>query len=102
MSNGRRVVCMCPQGEGRNTDKVLSSLEWSGCAHECVLHGGVWLCVIKTESALWKCTQELKWALAYVVRTTLTHCLSHLHTHTHSFADLPLGTQPDTRCKLQH
>lgn len=30
VSNGRHVMCMCPRGEGRNTDKVplAAGVEW--------------------------------------------------------------------------
>lgn len=56
------VVCMCPQGEGRNTDKVplTAGAEWMCLCAKCLLCGA-WLCVIKTQRTLWQeRAQELK------------------------------------------
>lgn len=106
---GMWCVYVCPQGEGRNTDKVPLRLEWSGCDHECVrekclLHGA-WLCVIKTQRrhcgkmqtgikmGIGICAQKHACSHSYTQCVTRAHTLLLICHSAHSH---------NTRCKLQH
>lgn len=86
VSNGRRVVCMCPQGEGRNTDKVpfVAGVEWM-CWWVCATRLCLAVCDKGREDAADKYTQELKWASAYVDRNTLAHLSVTLVLSQHTF-----------------
>lgn len=80
VSNGTHVVCICPQGEGRNTDEVPFGATCRGCVEgevcaACRLN----VCDKDTERTLWHTSIKMEIGICAQKQS---HRLSHTTSHT--------------------